>query len=146
MRNTKKTSLKLRIRFDFAMEVILLCLIFILFGLAFLFASNLLVFNWGSVICTILGGGLIYLKASSYIQIEKDQVTVQYMKFVHRASVDINQIKQMIFYKDSLLVEIQTKDKQTVSFYLQQKNREKLLNHIVNHYPDIPCLFFDRTD
>ena len=48
--------------------------------------------------------------------------------------------------KDSHLVEIQTKEQETVQFYLKQKNREILLNFVVTNCPNTPCLFYDRTD
>ncbi len=144
--NKNNETLKLNIRFEFSIEVILLCLIFILFGLAFLLTSNLLAFNWISVVLILLGFTLIYLKTSSYIELKKDTVTIQYMKYMYKKTLTTHQIKQFVFYKSSLLVEIQAKNQKVVPFYLKQKNRERLLNFLVNHYPDIPCLFYDKTD
>lgn len=142
----KNEKLKLRIRFEFAVEVIIFCIIFILFGLAFLFISNLLSFNWISAIFIILGVFLIYLKASSFIELNEETVTIQYFKFFHKRTINIEETDKVIFFENSHLVEIQLKKQETVQFYLNQKNREKLMKFIVKNCPDTPCLFYDRTD
>lgn len=142
----KNKKLKLSIRFEFAIEVIIFCVIFILFGLAFLFASNLLSFNWISVVFVLLGVTLIYLKASSSIELVENKVMIQYLKFFHKKTIKIEEVDKVIFYEDSHLVEIQTKEQKTVQFYLKQKNREILLNFVVTNCPNTPCLFYDRTD
>lgn len=142
----KNKNIQLNLRFEFAIEVIIYSVIIILFGLAFLFTSNLLSFNWVSALCILSGLGVIYLKASSFIKLIDEVVILQYFKFFTKKTVAIENIDQFIFYEDSHLVEIKTKKQETIPFYLKDKNRKKLLGFIVQSCPETPCLFYDRTD
>ena len=79
----KDKNIKLNIRFELAIEIILFCIIFILFGIAFLFASNLLSFNWVSAISILLALYLIYLKASSTIELKESTMTIKYLNILN---------------------------------------------------------------
>lgn len=142
----KDKNIKLNIRFELAIEIILFCIIFILFGIAFLFASNLLSFNWISAVSILLGFILTFLKANSSIEWKENTVIIQYFKFFFKKTINVENIEKINFYKSSSLIRIKINNLETVKFYMNDKNREKLLEFIIHTYPEIPCLFLDRTD
>lgn len=146
MKNEQIPTLKLRIQFEFAIEVILTSLFIILLGIAFLFASNLLTFNWASILFGVGAIIFIYFKNLSYLEIKEDELTLCYFKYLNKKSTPMNQVNQFVFHENNLLIEVHTKNKNKTTFYLKQKNREKLLNYIINHYPEIPCLIYEQTN
>lgn len=142
----KDKNIKLNIRFELAIEIILFCIIFILFGIAFLFASNLLSFNWVSAISILLALYLIYLKASSTIELKESTMTIKYLKYFNKKTIEVETIDKIIFYEGNHLVEIETKMQETIPFYLTHRNKEKLLRFVVQNCPETPCLVYNRTD
>ena len=139
--NHDKNPLKLHTRFEFAYELIYISSFVILVGLAFLFASNMLSFNWFTVFFGLLAIIFIYLKYQSYLEIENDILTTVYLYFYKKEKIQMITISKFIFYKNSQLVEVKASDRVIGRIYLSEKNKKKLLNYIVHHYPETPCLF-----
>jgi len=139
--NHDKKPLKLHIRFEFAYEIIYISIFIILVGLGFLFASNLLIFNWFTVFFGVLAIIFIYLKHQSYLTIENDVLTTVYLHFYTKEKIQMITVSEFVFYEDSRLVEVKSSDRVIGKIYLSEKNKRKFLNYIVNHYPEIPCLF-----
>ena len=75
MNNKNIKPLKLNIRFELAYEVISYSILVILIGLAYVFASNLLAFNWYTVIFGVLAI-FIYFKKKKLLLIEKDVLSI----------------------------------------------------------------------
>lgn len=141
----KKESITLPLRFELAYEIIYKSTCFIFLGLTFLFASNLLRFNWFSVFFGLLTLILIYLRRSSYLIIEDDQLKLIYFKFFKSAKIELEDVKKCFFYEDRPLIEIKTKEHEHLKIYLKEKNKEKLLNWLVTHYPEISSLYIKST-
>lgn len=141
----KKEIIKIPIHFDLINEIIINSLVIILFGIAYLFAFNLLRVN----IYTIFFGGLtlflIYFKRSSFLKIKNNQLEIIYFKYYQANEINLNQIDQCIFYKENSLVEIKTKKQRTISVYLKDKNKEQFLNYLVNHCPEISAIFIEKN-
>lgn len=144
--NNDKQPLKLHIRFEFAYEIIYVSLFIILVGLAFLFASNLLTFNWFTVFFGMLAILFIYLKHQSHLIIKEDVLLTVYLQFYTKENIQMQTIDEFIFYEKSRAVEVKSNEQVIATIYLVDKNKQKLLDHIVNQYPDIPCLFMNRTN
>lgn len=141
----KKESLKLPLRFELAYEIIYKSTCFILFGLTFLFASNLLRFNWYSVFFGLLTLILIYLRRSSHLIIEENQLQLVYFKFFKGKKTKLHDVSECFFYESSSLIEVETKGRKRLKIYLKEKNKEKLLNWFVTHYPEISSLYLKNT-
>lgn len=142
MKNKKNEPFKLNIRFELAYEVISYSVIIILIGLAYVFASNLLTFNWYTVTFGLLAIFLLVLKINSYLLIENGVLSIFYLKFIKKTKIDMKIINEFIFYESSRKVEIRSNKKTIFTLYLKDKNKKKLLDWLVQHYPSIPCLFF----
>lgn len=137
----KKEFIKLPLQFELAYEIIYRSTCFILFGLTFLFASNLLRFNWFSVFFGLLTLILIYLRRSSYLFIEEDQLKLVYFKFFKCEEIQLQDVNECFFYENSPLIEIETKERKRLKIYLKQRNKEKLLSWLVTHYPEVSSLY-----
>lgn len=142
--NENKTSLKLRIKYELAYEIIIISFFIILFGMAYLFASNLLAFNWFTVIFGLLALIFVYLKYQSYIQIENDELLFVYFKFFTQKTIDMKTVSEFVFYEKSRTVEVKSSNQVIATIYLTDKNKQKLMDYIVNQYPDIPCIFKNK--
>lgn len=143
MKNKKK-SIKLSVRFDWINEVIYYSILMIVFASAYLFAFNLLRFNWYSLIFILLTIILIYLKRASYLKISNGQLKVVCLHSYLVLDLPMNQINHFIFYKGKSLVEIKTRSKETFELYLNDKNKESLLSWIITHYPQISPIYIEK--
>lgn len=141
MENQEKPHLKLHLQQELAYEIISISIIVILFGLSFLFATNLLSFNWYSIFFAVLFASGIYVKCSSHLVIENNQLTIRYYKFIKPFNLNMTQIDEMIFHHKKRQVQIKNLSGTVTLIYLNRKNKEKLLNYIVQYYPKIDCLF-----
>lgn len=140
MKKQEKPILKLHIQHELAYEIISISIIVILFGLAFLFATNLLAFNWFTVIFAILFILAIILKKSCQLIIHDNQLKIRYYKLSKTYEVDMSLITQMTFYQKKRQVSIVNLSGAEVFIYLGIKNKQKLLNYIVKYYPEIDCI------
>lgn len=140
MKKQEKPILKLHIQHELAYEIISISIIVILFGLAFLFATNLLAFNWFTVIFAILFILAIILKKSCQLIIHDNQLKIRYYKLSKTYEVDMSLITQMTFYQKKRQVSIVNLSGAEVFVYLGMKNKQKLLNYIVKYYPEIDCI------
>lgn len=138
-----KPELKLHVKYELSYEIIFVSSFIILFGIAYVFASNLLTFNWFTVIFGLLAIAFIYLKHQSYLQIDNDILAIVYFKFFTKEKVQLITVSEFVFYENSRLVEVRSSDQVLARVYLTKKNKEKLLNYMVNHYSDIPCIYYD---
>lgn len=138
-----KPELKLHVKYELSYEIIFVSSFIILFGIAYVFASNLLTFNWFTVIFGLLAIAFIYLKHQSYLQIDNDILAIVYFKFFTKEKVQLITVSEFVFYENSRLVEVKSSDQVLARVYLTKKNKEKLLNYMVNHYSDIPCIYYD---
>ena len=144
--NTKNIEpFKLHIEFELAYEIISYSILMIFIGIAFVFGSNLLTFNWYSLIFAIFALFMIYLKRKSYIVIEDNKLCVYYMKYIDIIHLDMNDIKEFIFYEQGRRVNIKIKTDKLIPIHLSDKNKQKLLDLLVSNYPNIPCLFLKHT-
>lgn len=146
MKNNKNEPLKLNICFELAYEIIYYSIFVILIGLAFIFASNLLTFNWYSVIFGLLAILLIILKTKSFLLIEEGTLSIYYLKYLHKAQIEMKTIDEFIFYERERRVEVRSNKKTILVLYLKDKNKKRLLDWLVQHYPNIPCLFFNENE
>ncbi|HIZ71858.1 MAG TPA: EbsA family protein [Candidatus Atopostipes pullistercoris] len=146
MNNKNIKPLKLNIRFELAYEVISYSILVILIGLAYVFASNLLAFNWYTVIFGVLAIFLYILKRKSYLLIEKDVLSIYYFYFFKKKKIEMKTIDEFVFYKSSRKVEIRSNNQTILIIYLKDKKKRKLLDWLVQHYPNIPCLFFSENE
>ncbi|SHE80679.1 hypothetical protein SAMN02745249_01194 [Atopostipes suicloacalis DSM 15692] len=146
MNNKNKESLKLNVRFELAYEVISYSILVILIGLAYIFASNLLAFNWYTVIFGVLAIYIYILKNKSYLLIEQDVLSLYYYNFFKKKTIDMKTIDEFTFYESSRKVEIRSNNRTILILYLKDKNKKKLLDWLVQHYPSIPCLFFNENE
>ena len=140
MKKQEKPILKLHIQHELAYEIISISIIVILFGLAFLFATNLLAFNWFTVIFAILFILAIILKKSCQLIIHDNQLKIRYYKLSNTYEVDMSLITQMTFYQKKRQISIVNLSGAEVFIYLGMKNKQKLLNYIVKYYPEIDCI------
>ena len=106
MQKQEKPILKLHIQHELAYEIISISIIVILFGLAFLFATNLLAFNWFTVIFAILFILAIILKKSCQLIIHDNQLKIRYYKLSKTYEVDMSLITQMTFYQKKRQISI----------------------------------------
>lgn len=136
----KISRLKLRLQYEFAYKIILNSIIFILVGLCYLFASNILSFNWYSLLFGILAIFFIYLKKNSYLLIEDNTISVYYFKFYKRVEVSVDMIHEIIVNANDNKVEINNKKNKVIQIYLNDLEKEKLLNYIIHNYPNISCI------
>ena len=141
MKKQEKPYLKLHIQQELAYEVISVSIIIILFGSAFLFATNLLSFNWYTVLFAFLFMGSLYLKKSCHLIIADDQLIVTYYKVSTPLSIDLTQLTELTFHEKQRQVKLQTTSGTVTLIYLNMKNKQKLLNFIVQYYPTIDCIF-----
>lgn len=141
MESKRTNQLKIRIRYEAAYEIIFSSVIIIFVGLAFLFASNLLAFNWYTVVFGIIGLSLLYLKYSSYVIFDEKNLEIIYFKFFIKETIPLSTIKEFTFYEKSWKTEVKTKRNQKYKFYLSEKNEQILLDWLVNYYPNISCIF-----
>jgi len=146
MNNKNNEPLKLNVRFELAYEVISYSILVILIGLAYVFASNLLAFNWYTVFFGALAIYLFFLKTKSYLLIEKDILSLYYFNFFKKKKIEMKAIDEFIFYESSRKVEIRSNKQTILIIYLKDKNKKKLLDWLVQHYPNIPCLFFNENE
>jgi len=131
-------------RFELAYEIIFYSIIFILVGLAYVFASNLLVFNWYTVLFGALALALLVLKRVSYFKIENGVLSAHYFKFFTKEKIQMITISEFLFYEENSVVEVKSSDKVILRLHLSNKNKEKLLNWLMQFYPNIPCLIINN--
>lgn len=143
MKSNIKPLIKVRVQYELAYEIIFNSLIIIFVGAAYLFASNLLNFNWYTILFGLTAILLIYFKFESYLQIENDKLTITYCKYIKSLQLDLKTINEIVFYSNKRQVEIKSNGNVVKIIYLNRKMKEKLLNYIVNHYPNIPCIYID---
>lgn len=141
----KKTPLKLPIRYELAYEIIFISIIIIISGLAYLFASNLLRFNWYTVLFSIITVVFLYLKYSSSLKIENDVLSIVYFKFFKVKEIDMTTIKEFIFYEKNRAIEIKSNNQLIYTIHVSEKTKKKLLNWMVNYYPDISCIYISHN-
>lgn len=145
MKNRITEPFKLHIQYELAYEIISYSILIIFIGIAFVFGSNLLTFNWYSLGFAILALCIIYYKRNSYLVIENNKIYVYYMKYIDKIHLDVKDIKEFNFYEQGRRVNIKTKTDKVISIHLSDKNKQKLLDHLVTNYPNIPCLFLKRA-
>ena len=141
MKKQEKPYLKLHIQQELAYEVISISIIIILFGISFLFATNLLSFNWYTVLFALLFVVSLYLKRSCHLVIADDQLTVTHYKIATPLSIDMDELSEITFHEKKRQVMLQTTNGTVTLIYLNMKNKQKLLNVVVQHYPTIDCIF-----
>lgn len=141
----KKEMIKLPVRFDLVNEVIYKSILIILFGLAYLFAFNLLRFNWYSLFLGLIVVGLIYFKSLSYLKIEKNYLEIYYFNYYQKTKIKMNQIDECVFYDQNSLVELKTKENRKITIYLKERNKEKLLNWMIKNYPNISPIYIEKN-
>lgn len=144
--NKHNKSLKLRIQFEIAYEIIFISSIIILIGLAYTFALNLLRVNVFTIIFGVLAFFLFYLKCASYLTIQNQQIQFTFFKYRKSPLYEMQDIKEFVFYENKRLVDIHMTHNRTLYFYISEKNKKKLLNWLVNNYPDISCLFISQNE
>jgi hypothetical protein len=144
--NEQKKLLKLRIKYELAYEIIFISSFIILFGLAYLFASNLLAFNWFTVFFGLLAAVFLYLKYQSYLLIENDVLSIVYFKFITKETIDMKTVSEFVFYEKSRIVEVKSSDKIIANLHLTNKNKQKLMTFLVKQYPNIPTIFNNRIE
>lgn len=140
-KNNKNKSIKLPIKFELAYEIIFISSFIILIGTAYLFASNLLAFNWFTVLFGILAIGFLYLKYQSHLLIKNDVLTIIYFKWIPKETIDMKTISEVVFYENSRIVEIKSSDQVLAQMYLTNKNKQKLMDFIVKQYSNLPCFY-----
>lgn len=145
MNDKKMEPFKLKIQFELAYEIIIYSILMIFIGIAFVFGSNLLTFNWYSLIFAIFALFIIYLKRNSYLVIEDNKLCISYMKFMDQIHIDLIDIEEFVFYEQGRKVNIKTKAGKLIPIHLSDKNKQKLLDQLVSHYPNIPCLFLKNS-
>src|SRR5690625_410778 len=109
----KNEPLKLKIGLELAYEIIFYSVLIIFIGLAYIFASNLLTFNWYTVIFGIIAIFLIFLKQNNQVIIENDVLTVYYLKFIQFKRIELKTIDEFIFYEQGRKVEFRSDRKST---------------------------------
>ena len=144
MKKNEKKSIKLSVRFDCINEIIYYSILIILFGSAYLFTSNLLRFNWYSVIFASLTLILIYLKRASYLIVENGQLRVVYCHSYLIVALSMDEVEHFIFYEEKRLVKIKTKSGDSFAVYLTEKNKEYLLNWLIKYYPKILPIYIEN--
>ena len=144
MKKNEKKSIKLSVRFDCINEIIYYSILIILFGSAYLFTSNLLRFNWYSVIFASLTLILIYLKRASYLIVENGQLRVVYCHSYLMVALSMDEVEHFIFYEEKRLVKIKTKSGDSFAIYLTKKNKEYLLNWLITYYPKILPIYIEN--
>lgn len=140
----KKEMIKLPIHFDLVNEIIYKSIIVIFFGMAYLFGFNLLRFNFYSVFFGMITFLLIYFKRASYLLIEEGRLEIIYFNYYRSFEIEMDQIDQCVFYNESSLVEIKTKDQENIQLYLKDKNKEKLLDWMIKHCPHISPIYIEK--
>lgn len=145
MNDKKMEPFKLKIQFELAYEIIIYSILMIFIGIAFVFGSNLLTFNWYSLIFAIFALFIIYLKRNSYLVIEDNKLCISYMKFMDQIHIDLIDIEEFVFYEQGRRVNIKIKTDKLIPIHLSDKNKQKLLDLLVSNYPNIPCLFLKHT-
>lgn len=143
MKNKNK-MIKLPIHLDWINEIIYGSIIFIVFGIAYLFAFNFLRFNWYSVFFSVLTLVLIYFKRASYLKIEDDRLKIVYFHFYEMFDLKMNQVEQCIFYEGTRRVDILTNQQETISLYLKERHKETLLDGIIQRYPHISPIYIQN--
>lgn len=133
--------IKLPVHFDLINEIIYKSILIIIFGLGYLFAMNLLRFNWYTVFFAIILFLLVYFKKCSYFKIEDSFLRVIYFKYYKKVEIRLNQIDQCVFYNQRSMVEIKLKNKEKIVVYLKEKDKEKLLNWTIKNYPSISLIY-----
>lgn len=140
----KKSRIQLPIQFDLINEIIFKSIIIILFGIAYLFAFNLLRVNLYTIFFALLLLILIYLKKQSYLKIDKDYLEIHCFKYYQKVKLKIREVTEIVFYNQHSFIEIKTKNGAKVKVYLKNKNKEKLLNWIIKNCPDIRPIYIDK--
>src|SRR5699024_12195572 len=102
--------------------------------------------NLYSVVCCWLDIMLFILKKNSYLLIKDDVLYVYYLKVVKKAKIDMKAINEFVFYESNRKVEIRINKRNVLTLYLKDKNKKKLLDWLVQNYPNIPCLFFNENE
>lgn len=140
MKNHEKPTIKLRVQLELAYEIIYKSVIVIFIGLAFLFASNMLILNGYSLAFGTIAILMFYFKIESHIKIHNNYFEYTVFKYIKVFKIDMNQVNEFIFYKNKRIVEIKLNNSNVAVIHLKLNQKEKLLNHILNFYPDIPCI------
>ncbi len=135
----KNKTLKLHMKIELAYEVILYSLIFICIGIAYVFASNLLTFNWFTVAFALIAIALIVLKHKSYFKIKEDTLSTYYFHFFRKDTIEMRTVDAFLFYASGTRVELMSNDQAILVLYLKEKNKTILMNWLMHHYPEIPC-------
>lgn len=146
MNNKKIEPFKLKLKFELAYEVISYSTLTILIGIAFVFGSNLLTFNWYSFIFAIIAIFFLYLKRNSYLVIENHKLSIFYMQCLQKAQVDMKDIEEFNFFEQDKQVKIKTNSKQVITIHLTDRNKQRLLDWLVQYYPTIPCLYLKHRN
>lgn len=137
----KNNTIKLPIHLDSINELIYRSVIFIVFGIAYLFAFNFLRFNWYSAFFGLLTLLLIYLKRASYLKIEDDDLKIVYFHFCEAFNLEMDQIEQCIFYEGKRRVDIITAQQDTIQLHLKERHKETLLEGLIQNYPHISPIY-----
>ncbi len=141
----KKKSLQLKVRYELAYEIIFNSLAIILFGISFLFATNLLRFNWYTVFFAFLTAVFLYLKNTSYLIIEDDQLKLIYFKFYQAAEIKMDYIQEFIFYENKPVVGVKTSTQGVTRIYLRERNKKRLLDWLIQQCPEISALYISQN-
>lgn len=78
--------------------------------------------------------------------IEEGILSIYYLKFLQKTKVEMKTIDEFIFYERGRRVEVRSNKKTFLVLHLKDKNKKKLLDWLVQNYPDIPCLFFKENE
>lgn len=146
MKNKNIPQIKIGIQWELAYEIIQYSIITITLGLSFLFASNLLRFNWFTVLFLILAIILIYCKKENHLTINDHTLKINYWHFFLYKELKMDEIEEFIFYSDKRLLEVKHKDNEVVSCYLRKRQKEKLLSYLIRYFPEIPCLYIQQKN
>lgn len=134
-----KKDFKIKIGFELAYELIFYSVIIILIGLAFLFASNTLAFNWYTLIFSLFTLLLLYLKKNSYLSIKKETMDIIIFNSIIKKSILLEEITEIVFYEAKRKIIITLTDKKQIIIYLNKKNKKIFLNKMMEDYSNISC-------
>lgn len=134
-----KKDFKIKIGFELAYELIFYSIIIILIGLAFLFASNTLAFNWYTLFFALFTLLLLYLKKNSYLLIKMETMDIIIFNSIIKKSILLEEITEIVFYKTNRKIIITTRDKKQRIIYLNKRNKKMFLNKMMEDYSSISC-------
>lgn len=146
MKHNKNEPFKLKIGLELAYEIIFYSLLIIVIGLAYIFASNLLTFNWYTIVFGVVAIFLLFLKQNNFAVIEDGVLTVHYLKFIEYKKIEMKTIDEFIFYEQGRRVEARSNKQTILVLHLKQKNKKILMDWLVQNYPNIPCYFLNESE